>query len=287
LDRLDFDRDGRDWPHRSSSQFMEAGGVRWHVQTFGDGPDMLLLHGTGASGHSWRRIAPILASRFKLIIPDLPGHGFTSYPASNVFTLPGMAGAVASLMQALGASPAVAVGHSAGAAIAVRMVLDGQATPRALIGVNAALHPFRGFAGQFFSPLAKLMVLNPLIPRLFAWRAMDQASVARLLEGTGSAVAPDDVEFYRRLFSSPGHCAAALAMMARWDLEPLVRDLPKLVTPLTLIVGENDKAVPPADAQVTKLKARNAKIAKVADAGHLAHEERAPRVVELIFAAAG
>lgn len=57
-DPLAWDRDGRDWPNRAASRFVEVGGIHWHVQQLGQGPVLLLLHGTGAATHSWRDIAP-------------------------------------------------------------------------------------------------------------------------------------------------------------------------------------------------------------------------------------
>src|SRR3954465_15975067 len=88
---LSWDRDGRDWPHREASRFIEAAGLRWHVQIMGQGPAALLLHGTGASTHSFLDLAPLLARRFTVVMPDLPGHGFTATPATSTgFTLLGV-----------------------------------------------------------------------------------------------------------------------------------------------------------------------------------------------------
>ncbi len=119
--RLDWARDGRDWPNRDASRFVDAGGLRWHVQVLGpadaDAPTLLLLHGTGAATHSWRALAPRLAHGFRVVAPDLPGHGFTSMPPADGLSLPGMAAAVGALLAALDASPALVVGHSAGAAV--------------------------------------------------------------------------------------------------------------------------------------------------------------------------
>ncbi len=67
--------------------------------------------------------------------------------------------------------PEVAVGHSAGAAILARMCLDGKIAPRLLVSLNGAFMPFGGAANQLLSPLAKLLVLNPVVPRVFAWQA--------------------------------------------------------------------------------------------------------------------
>ena len=98
-DQLNFETDGRDWPHRQASRFVEAGGLKWHVQIMGAGPPLLLVHGTGASTHSWRDLMPLLAERYRVVAPDLPGHGFTQMPASSEgLSLPGMAAGVASLL---------------------------------------------------------------------------------------------------------------------------------------------------------------------------------------------
>jgi len=58
---LTLEADGADWPNRAASRKLRAGGVDWHVQILGRGPTLLLLHGTGASTHSWRDVAPLLA----------------------------------------------------------------------------------------------------------------------------------------------------------------------------------------------------------------------------------
>jgi magnesium chelatase accessory protein len=57
--------EGIGWPHRETSRFLTAGGLRWHVQEAGDGPTLLLLHGAGAATHSWRGLFPLLAERFR------------------------------------------------------------------------------------------------------------------------------------------------------------------------------------------------------------------------------
>ena len=283
MHRLEFSIDGRDWPNRTHSRFVQAAGFTWHVQCFGSGPPLLLLHGTGASTHSWRQIAPLLTPHFSLVIPDLPGHGFTQTPPADAFTLPGMAAAVAALLKELGIEPALVAGHSAGAAVLIRMSLNKLIAPKSIVSVNGALLPFQGLAGQFFSPLAKLLFLNPFVPRFFAWRASDRSAVARLLADTGSAVTSEDVEFYAQLFNSPAHCAAALAMMARWDLSALERDLPKLTPPLLLIAGERDRAIRPSDADRVSMLLRTARVVRIAGAGHLAHEERPAAVADVIL----
>lgn len=280
----DWAHDGRDWPNRTASQFVPAGGIVWHVQVMGEGPAILLLHGTGAATHSWAGLLPLLARHFTVIAPDLPGHGFTEAPAEEGFTLPGMARRVAALLAALGQTPNVAVGHSAGAAVLARMTLDGILTPRTIIALNGALVPIRNGPGDlpWFSGLARFMVSLPVVPWFLSWQAADRATVERLLAGTGSTLPPANVDFYTRLLRRPGHVAAALNMMAAWDLAGLARDLPRLAVPLVLMVGTNDRTVPPADAERVRMLVPSARIVRLPELGHLAHEERPDLVAALI-----
>jgi len=274
--------DGRDWPNRDASRFVTAGGLRWHVQVAGNGPDLLLVHGTGAATHSWRDLLPLLAQDFRVVAPDLPGHGFTATPSRRRLTLPGMAAALAELVSVLGVAPAHAGGHSAGAAILAQMCLSGTLKPATLISINGALLPFRGRNGPVFSFLAKALSLNPVAPRLFAWQNGNIAAVERLMGQVGSTLDAEGLEYYRRLLARPGHVAAALAMMANWDLEPLTARLPGLTLPVTLIAGARDGAIPASETRRLLDLLPNATLVDLADTGHLAHEEAPVRVAEII-----
>lgn len=285
-ERPSWDHEGRDWPNRDASLFVTAGGLRWHVQVMGSGPVLLLVHGTAAATHSWRALAPLLARRFTVVAPDLPGHGFTDTPATHRLSLPGMAGLLGTLLGALELRPALVAGHSAGAAILLRMALDGTIAPRAVVGLNAALLPHGEAHADIFSGTARLLVELPFVPRLLAWRASQASVTERLLRNTGSRIEPRGVALYARLFRHPSHVGAALRMMANWNLRPLLRDLPRLAPPLILVVGTNDRAVPPRQADRVRALLPSARIVPVAGLGHLAHEERPEAVAEIIAAAA-
>jgi magnesium chelatase accessory protein len=282
-DAADWSRDGRDWPNREASRFVNAGGLRWHVQVMGDGPVLLLLHGTAAATHSWRDLMPRLAEHFTVVAPDLPGHGFTAAPPPHRLSLPGMARAVADLVAALAMPPALVAGHSAGAAILLRMALDGTIAPRAVVGLNAALLPLGEAHAAFFSRTARLLVGLPFVPRLFAWQASRSAVAERLLRDTGSSIDARGVGFYARLFRYPSHLGSALRMMANWDLQPLLRDLPRLAAPLLLVAGSHDRAIPPSQARRVQALQRAARIMLLPGLGHLAHEERPDLVAEVIM----
>lgn len=285
MSRLAWDRDGRDWPQRQASRFVEAAGLRWHVQQAGQGPVLLLLHGTGAATHSWRGLWPLLSRHFTLVAPDLPGHGFTQTPRD--LSLPGMAGAVAALVEALQLAPAGIIGHSAGAAVAVRLALDGQAEPKMIAAIGGALLPFPGPAAMLFPAMAKLLFLNPIVPHIFTMTAGFPGELKRFLaRSTGSEIDSAGALFYGRLFRSRAHVAATLGMMAAWDLVALERDIARLDQPLLLLHGEKDKAVPAAVARDVASRVARAEAVLLPRLGHLAHEEAPAIVAEHLLEAA-
>jgi len=279
--RLDWHRDGADWPNRDASRIVSAGGLTWHVQVAGHGPVLLLVHGTGASTHSWRDLLPLLATRHTVVAPDLPGHGFTAPVKGEAMSLPGMSALLAALLDALGTVPMQAVGHSAGAAIVARMTLDGLLAPSAIVSLNGAFLPFAGLL-RVFSPAARFLASTSVAARLAAARAHDPAAVRRLLASTGSRLDARGTELYSRLTRSPGHVAGALAMMARWNLDELPEALRALDVPVLLVVGERDGTIAPAQATRVASLLPHARVERLPGLGHLAHEEQPARVAALV-----
>jgi magnesium chelatase accessory protein len=281
--RLSWDRDGHDWPNRASSRFVRAGGLRWHVQVMGDGPVVLLIHGTGASTHSFRTLAPMLAPRFTVVVPDLPGHGFTDPPAAAPgYSLPGVARGVAALLRELDLRPVLAVGHSAGAAVAIQMTLDGSIAPLAVVSLNGALLPFPGMANDFFAPVARFLASSSITAKAFALFAGSRPTVERMMRSTGSSIDAEGMRLYVRLAGSHGHVHGALALMANWDLRALTRELPRLPTRLVLVTGSQDGMVPPAEAYRVRALVPTAQLVSLPGLGHLAHEERPGEIAALL-----
>lgn len=285
--RPDWAREGQGWPNRSASRFVTSSGLAWHVQIMGAGPPVLLLHGTGAATHSYRGLAPLLAPGFTIIVPDLPGHGFTAMPVGRGLTLPAMARWVAQLIADLGLAPIAVAGHSAGAAIALRASLDGAFGTARIIGLNGALAPFPGLGAWLFPALARALMLNPFVSALAARQARKPGAVARLLANTGSHIDATGLECYERLLATERHAGAALAMMAAWDLAPLRADLPHLAAPVTLIASDGDRAVPATVSAEAAALIPGATLHRLSRLGHLAHEEDPALFATLIHEAIG
>lgn len=286
---------GPTWPNHEASRFVTTPGLRWHVQLLGPahGPVALLLHGTGAASHSWRDIAPPLARLgFRVVVPDLPGHGFTTRPpADGRLSLAGMAADVAALCATLDLRPALVVGHSAGAAIALRQaldVLDGRIElplPQAIVGINAALVPPPIAYAAYVAPFLNVVARSGPLARL-ASAAAGSSITQRVLESTGSRLPEHQVERYQALFTSSERCNAVLTMMSNWDLPSLATELPRITVPLTLVGGSGDQWVPCADTEALAARMPDVTAVRIAGGGHLVHEEEPARTVELIAEAA-
>ncbi|MEO0981261.1 MAG: alpha/beta fold hydrolase BchO [Pseudomonadota bacterium] len=280
---LDWDRDGAGWPHREASGFVEAAGYRWHVQRAGSGPTVVLIHGTGASTHSWTDVFARLRQRYDVLAMDLPGHGFTcSIGGRPPPAMDRIAAAFAGLLDQLDAKPRLVIGHSAGAAIAARLALNGAIRPDLLVSVNGALEPFPGAAGWAFPMMAKALTFSPLVANVFSRAAENPRRVRRLIEGTGSKPPDAYLRNYAALLRHSGHVSGALALMANWDLGPLWADLPKLEVPALFIAGARDLAVPPSQARRAALRAPFGALEILPGLGHLAHEEAPDAVCDAI-----
>jgi magnesium chelatase accessory protein len=280
---LDWSRLKSRWPHAEASRFVAAHGLTWHVQTMGQGPAVLLIHGTGASTHSWRGVMPILARDHTVVAVDLPGHGFTSPAPRSGQGLIGMATALGDLVSGLCIAPERVAGHSAGAVILAEMCAMRAISPKALISFNGAFYPVAGPAGALFSPLAKLAARSPLMPKLFAAMASPR-SVARLLNDTGSKLDDEGLALYRMLFESEAHVAATLGMMAAWDLQRIDTSLARIETRAYLIKALADRTIAPATAERAAKAFRHATVISLPGYGHLMHEENPALATRLIAA---
>jgi magnesium chelatase accessory protein len=279
---MDWVWHGARWPNAAHSRFVESRPHLWHLQEMGStGPCLLLLHGAGGATHSWRGLMPDLARDHRVIALDLPGQGFSAAGGRARLGLDGMATDIAALLAQEGIVPDVLVGHSAGGALALRMA---QARPpRAVVTINGALGKFRGMAGWLFPAMAKLLAINPLSAALFA-RTAGNGGARRLIAATGSTLEDEGIALYQSLIADRAHVDGTLAMMANWQLDPLLRALPEIDVPVLLVTGGRDATVPPRVSDEAARALPRAERADLPTLGHLAHEEAPSEVAALIRA---
>jgi pimeloyl-ACP methyl ester carboxylesterase len=106
-----------------TSRYVEAGGLRQHVVTGGEGPPLLLIHGWPQTWYAWRLVMPGLARDFQVIAPDQRGIGLSGRPADGYDTGT-LAADLAALMDVLGHERFAVAGHDTGMWIGYALAAD-------------------------------------------------------------------------------------------------------------------------------------------------------------------
>ena len=273
-----------DWPQRPHSRAVPAAGLDWHVQVAGSGPTLLLLHGSGGSAHSWAELLPLLAPHATVVAPDLPGHAFTTGARLSDLTLPREREALAALLHALALpAPALVVGHSAGAALALRWALDAPLAPRAVLGFNPSLVAPPSAYMQWLAPLINPLATSPVMAGVLASVAGRTGLVDRLLDSTGSLLPAAQRRSYRRLFANPAHVRGAMGFMAAADLPGLLPACARLPCPAAFVIGSGDRWV--LEAPLRAVLARHLPQAHLQawPGGHLLHEVEPARAADWVL----
>jgi len=141
-----------------ASRHIAVHGATLHARVGGDGPPVALLHGYPQSHVMWRNVAPRLAERFTVIVPDLRGYGQSSAPASSggaAYAKRVMADDIVALMRNLGFASFCLAGHDRGGRVAYRLALD------------------------YPEAVEKIAVLD-IVPTAEMWRAMNAESAMKV-----------------------------------------------------------------------------------------------------------
>jgi magnesium chelatase accessory protein len=271
------------WSNRSASRFLTIQDYKWHFQLIGAGkPTVILIHGTGASTHSWAPLIHELSELFQILAIDLPGHGFSSVPRFGRSTLDAITDGLSHLLKKLDIVPSHIVGHSAGAAIAVQLAARTRInTP--VTCINAAFGNFSGMAGIMFPYIAKLAAIAPFSSSFIAQMAQDRTRVGKLMDSTGSKLSNDQLRGYQFLFQRKQHVQGTLQLMADWNLDNFLSKLTLVQNPIQFVTGANDKTVPSRVSQEWAKRIASAECAEFEGYGHLMHEE-APEIITPLMA---
>ncbi|MEK9752212.1 MAG: alpha/beta hydrolase, partial [Rhodospirillaceae bacterium] len=107
---------------------IQTSGPEIYLRMAGSGPALLLIHGYPQNHACWHAVAPKLAERFTVVVPDLRGYGASGRPADDaghtVYAKRAMASDLAEVMTALGFEKFQVVGHDRGARVGYRLCLD-------------------------------------------------------------------------------------------------------------------------------------------------------------------
>lgn len=270
------------WPNRSNSEFIKSDNYNWHIQKFGStGKKLLLIHGTGASSHSWYPLIENLNLECEILCLDLPGHGFTRALARQKKQLMIIVDQISLLLRNIDFYPNIIMGHSAGAAVAYELAKKIKTKPNT-IAINAAFGQFSGLAGVAFPYFAKIASSTTIPARFLSLLASKEEIVRKLLASTGSIIPELQVKCYQYLFSNTEHVDGTLQMMADWDLGYFLDRLPEETAPIHFLVGDKDTTVPPHISKSWDQSMPNSSLTQFNGLGHLLHEE-SPSTVSSIL----
>lgn len=120
---------------------VDTGRAQIYVRHGGAGPPLLLLHGYPQTHAAWHRIAPALASRFSIVVPDVRGCGRSSCPPADLshraYSKDAMSRDILAIMDALGHRSFSVIGHGRGGCIAHRLAIDAAQRIDKLVAIDA------------------------------------------------------------------------------------------------------------------------------------------------------
>ncbi len=240
------------WKH----EFVEANGIRIHCVTAGSGPLVLLLHGFPQFWYAWRHQIPALASRFKVVAPDLRGYNETEKPPRVAGYRTGVLAAdVAGIIRAFGYENAHLVGHDWGGGVAWTTALQHAEVvsrlailncPHPLLFVKALRSNLRQLGRSWYMFFFQIPVLPELVFRLFPGRIVERTFRGMAIRK--DTFTDEDLRRFREALERPGALTAAINYYrATFRNFSAMRELERVSKPIRsptlLIWAENDVAL--------------------------------------------
>jgi pimeloyl-ACP methyl ester carboxylesterase len=265
-------------PYRA--QYRVVDGTRLRIVDSGGGraTPVVFVHGFGASIYSWRKTLPaISAAGYRVIAFDNRGFGFSDKPAHG-YGNAAYARLVVALLDSLGISSAVLVGHSMGGAIAAEVALAHPDRVRGLVLIDAAGYGVR-WPGV-------LKAARSRIVGAIATRFRSRWITERILRSTYAdprKVTEADVDQYYAPVPAPDYGRALRGVLREFRFDTLVGRLGALQTPTLVVWGDADRWIPVRDGGRLARELPRGAFVVVARTGHAAAEESPDEVNRLLI----
>ncbi len=267
------------------SRTAKIGGVTLHYLTAGHGTPLILLHGYAETSRMWKPIIPVLAERFTVIAPDLPGIGDSEIPADGL-DMKSAAIRIHALVRSLGIQKAEVVGHDIGLMVAYAYAAQFPTEVTKLVLMDAFLPGVGGWEAVYNNPSIWHFRFNGPTPE-----ALVQGRERTYFEYFWNEFAADktrsipeaDRKAYTAAYARPGRMHAGWAYFVSFrqaakDFAQLSQT--KLHMPVLTIGGE--KSLGEALAQQTKVVATDVTVVVLKDTGHWVLEERPKETTEAL-----
>jgi pimeloyl-ACP methyl ester carboxylesterase len=267
------------------SHAAEIDGVKLHYMTAGHGTPLILMHGYAETSRMWKPIIPVLAKRFTVIAPDLPGIGDSGIPAEGL-DMKSAAKRIHDLAKSLGVEKAEVVGHDIGLMVAYAYAAQFPMEVTKLVLMDAFLPGVGGWEAVYNNPSIWHFRFNGPVPE-----ALVQGRERTYFDYFWNDFAADkthsipeaDRKVYTAAYARPGRMHAGWAyfvsfQQAAKDFAQLSQT--KLTMPVLTIGGE--KSLGEALAQQTKLVATDVTVVVLKNTGHWVLEEQPKETTEAL-----
>ncbi|MCB9081324.1 MAG: alpha/beta hydrolase [Lewinellaceae bacterium] len=252
------------------SQIRNIAGMPVHYRITGLGKPLVLLHGTGASLHTWAGWTQELADSFQVISIDLPAFGLTGPHPARDYSIPAYGVFLDSVLTALDIDSCYLAGNSLGGLIAWYYASQHPDQIRKLILIDPAGFPRR----EVKTPLALRLASSPVFSRALLRVTPKTLFRKSLLDvyGDDRLVTDSLVDQYFQLFLRPGN-RQAFVDRAREKSQVDTLLLQRLTMPTLLLWGEADTWIAPSDGQRFMQQLPNAQLITYPGVGHVPMEE--------------
>jgi pimeloyl-ACP methyl ester carboxylesterase len=267
-------------------KFLELHGDRVAYRDAGDGEVLLLIHGMAGSSETWRSVMPALSKKFRVVAPDLLGHGQSAKPRGD-YSLGAFAVWLRDFLDELGIGRASVVGHSLGGGVAMQFVYQHPDYCNRLILISSGgLGPDVGTILRLLSaPGAELVLPIIAVPpvltagnKLRSWLTGAGIRSPRGAELWSAYSSLSDRQarqsFLRTLRSVVDYRGQAVSALNRLQLRAEV--------PVMAIWGDADSIIPVDHAHAAHAARTDSRLEVLEGVGHFPHVEAPAAVAELI-----
>lgn len=257
-------------------QLREIAGMPVHVRDNGprSAPALILLHGMGASLHTWEPWARALEDSFRVIRFDLPGHGLTPPDPTGDYSDPRSEAILAALMDTLGVERATLIGNSMGGRIAWSFTAAQPSRVNKLVLISPDGFASPGF--EYNKPAevpATLGLMRYVLPKWMLRMTLAPAYADQ------SVMTDSLATRYHDFLLAPGARDAMMDRMRQTVLTDPVPRLQGIQAPTLLLWGEEDAMIPISNAQDYLNAMPNAQLVRLPGLGHLPFEEAPARAL--------
>jgi hypothetical protein len=266
-------------------QFATVNGLQVHIATEdysgpskADVPQFILLHGFGASTHSWRFVMKSLSTQGDVLAYDRPAFGYTERPTSwsgaNPYGFEGHFELISALIEKYGKGQEIILGgHSAGGQIAGEYARLNPTMVQRLILVDPAVYT-TGTGSSWINYLRVIPQIDRLGPFLVRGVASSGKDLLQRSYYDKAQLTDEVADGYFKPLQIKGWERAFWEFSTAPRDNQLAQNLTSISQPTLLITGKYDVVVPTADTEKLATVIKNNKLVVVDKSGHLPQEEQ-------------